>query len=62
MAAQAASVAALSYMTVFKTEIEQEQQAQTMLGIMLSMLEKAGKGSDDGNEQSAEKKTDTESK
>ena len=45
MAAQIASVVVMSYMNVFKTEIEQEQQAQTMLGIMLSMVEKM-KGED----------------
>lgn len=49
MAAQIASVVVMSYMTTFKQEIEQEQQAQTMLGIMLSMVEAAKeKGDGDG--------------
>lgn len=54
MAAQIASVVVMSYMTAFKQEAEQEQQAQTILGIMLSMIEKAKEG--DRSEQSAEKK------
>lgn len=49
MAANIASVVVMSYMTTFKTEIEQEQQAQTMMGIMLSMVEKA-KGEDGDGE------------
>lgn len=53
MAAQISSVVVMSYMTAFKQEAEQERQAQTILGIMLSMIEKAKEG--DGNEQSAEK-------
>lgn len=48
MSAQIASVVVMSYMTAFKQETEQEQQSQTMLGIMLSMIEKAKEG--DGNE------------
>lgn len=49
MAAQIASVVVMSYMTTFKQELEQEQQAQTMLGIMLSMVEAAKeKGDGDG--------------
>lgn len=39
MAAQIASVVTMSYMNVFKAEVEQEQQAQSLLGIMLSMVE-----------------------
>lgn len=58
MATQIASVVVMSYMNAFKTEIEQEQQAQAMLGIMLSMIEKAKKESEDGNEQSAEEKAE----
>ena len=54
MAAQIASVVVMSYMSAFKQEAEQEQQAQTILGIMLSIIEKAKEG--DGNEQSTEKK------
>ncbi len=54
MAAQIAGVVVMSYMTAFKQEVGQEQQAQTILGIMLSMIGKAKEG--DGNEQSAEKK------
>lgn len=49
MAAQIASVVVMSYMTTFKQELEREQQAQTMLGIMLSMVEAAKeKGDGDG--------------
>lgn len=49
MAAQIAGVVVMSYMTAFKQEIEQEQQAQTMLGIMLSMVEKAKGENEDGD-------------
>lgn len=49
MAAQIASVVVMSYMTTFKQEIEQEQQAQTMLGIMLAMVEKAKGENEDGD-------------
>lgn len=41
MAAQIASVVVMSYMTAFKQEAEQEQQAQSLLSIMLSMMEAA---------------------
>jgi len=47
MAAQIASVVTMSYMNVFKTEIEQEQQAQSLLGIMLSMVEQVRQDGDD---------------
>ena len=47
MAAQIASVVAMSYMNVFKTEVEQEQQAQSLLGIMLSMVEQVRQDEDD---------------
>ena len=46
MAAQIASVVVMS---AFKQEIEQEQQAQTMLGIMLAMVEKAKGENEDGD-------------
>ncbi len=49
MAAQIASVVVMSYMTAFKQEIEQEQQAQTMLGIMLSMVENMKGEDEDGD-------------
>ena len=49
MAAQIASVVVMSYMTTFKQEIEQERQAQTMLGIMLSMVENMKGEDEDGN-------------
>lgn len=48
MAAQIASVVVMGYMSTFKTEIEQEQQAQSLLGIMLSMVE-AAKEKEDGD-------------
>ncbi len=47
MAMQIASVVTMSYMTTFKTEIEQEQQAQSLLGIMLAMVEQVRQ---DGND------------
>lgn len=53
MAAQIASVVVMSYMNVFKTEIEQEQQAQSLLGIMLSMVEQVRQDGDN-----SEKKAD----
>lgn len=49
MAAQIAGVVVMSYMTAFKQEIEQEQQAQTMLGIMLSMVENMKGEDEDGD-------------
>lgn len=49
MAAQIAGVVVMGYMSTFKTEIEQEQQTQSLLGIMLSMVEAAKeKGDEDG--------------
>jgi len=50
-AAQIASVVVMSYMTAFKNEAEQEQQAQSLLSIMLSMVEAAkdAKEGDGGN-------------
>lgn len=53
MAAQIASVVVMSYMTAFKQEIEQERQAQTLLGMMLSIAQagaNAGKEDDDDGE------------
>ncbi len=53
MAAQIASVVVMSYMTAFKQEIEQEQQAQTLLGMMPSIAQagaNAGKEDDDDGE------------
>ena len=47
MAAQIASVVVMAYMNVLKTEIEQKQQAQSLLGIMLSMVEQVRQGEDD---------------
>lgn len=47
MAAQIASVVTMSYMTMLKEEIKQEQQAQSLLGIMLSMVEQVRQDSDD---------------
>lgn len=51
MAAQIASVVVMAYMNVFKTEIEQEQQAQSLLGIMLSMVEQVRQGEDDSEKE-----------
>lgn len=51
MAAQIASVVTMSYMNVFKTEIEQEQQAQSLLGIMLSMVKQVRQGEDDSEKK-----------
>jgi len=48
MANQIASVVCMSYMSTFKTEVEQEQQAQSLLGIMLSMVG-AAKEKEDGD-------------
>jgi len=49
MAAQIASVVVMSYMTAFKQESEQEKQAQTMLGIMLAMVEKVKGENENGD-------------
>ena len=49
MAAQIASVVVMSYMTTFKQESEQEKQAQTMLGIMLAMVEKVKGENENGD-------------
>lgn len=46
MEAQIAGVVTMSYMNTFKTEIEQEQQAQSLLGIMLSMIEQVRQDGD----------------
>lgn len=51
MAAQIASVVVMAYMNIFKTEIEQEQQAQSLLGIMLSMVEQVRQGEDDSEKE-----------
>lgn len=51
MAAQIASVVVMAYMNVLKTEIEQEQQAQSLLGIMLAMVEQAREDSDDSEKE-----------
>lgn len=51
MAAQIASVVTMSYMNVFKAEVEQEQQAQSLLGIMLSMVEQVRQGEDDSEKE-----------
>lgn len=51
MAAQIASVVTMSYMTTFKAKVEQEQQAQSLLGIMLSMVEQVRQGEDDSEKE-----------
>lgn len=51
MAAQIASVVCMSYMSTFKTEVEQEQQAQSLLGIMLAMVEQARQDGDDSEKK-----------
>lgn len=51
MAAQIASVVTMSYMTTFKAKVEQEQQAQSLLGIMLSMVEQVRQGEDDSEKK-----------
>lgn len=51
MAAQIASVVTMSYMNVFKAEVEQEQQAQSLLGIMLSMVEQVRQDGDDSEKE-----------
>lgn len=40
-----------AYMNVFKTEVEQEQQAQSLLGIMLSMVEQVQQDRDDSEKE-----------
>lgn len=51
MAAQIASIVTMSYMNVFKAEVEQEQQAQSLLGIMLSMVEQVRQDGDDSEKE-----------
>lgn len=51
MATQIASVVTMSYMNVFKAEVEQEQQAQSLLGIMLSMVEQVRQDRDDSEKE-----------
>ena len=51
MAAQIANVVTMSYMTTFKAKVEQEQQAQSLLGIMLSMVEQVRQGEDDSEKE-----------
>ena len=51
MAAQIASIVTMSYMNVFKAEVEQEQQAQSLLGIMLSMVEQVRQDGDDSEKK-----------
>lgn len=51
MAAKIASVVTMSYMNVFKAEVEQEQQAQSLLGIMLSMVEQVRQDGDDSEKE-----------
>lgn len=51
MAAQIAGMISMAYMNAFKAEIEQEQQAQSLLGIMLSMVEQAREDSDDSEKE-----------
>lgn len=51
MANQIASVVVMAYMSTFKTEIEQEQQAQSLLGIMLSMVEQVRQDGDDSEKE-----------
>lgn len=41
----------MAYMNAFKAEIEQEQQAQSLLGIMLSMVEQVRNGGDDSEKK-----------
>ena len=51
MAAQIANVVTMSYMSTFKAKVEQEQQAQSLLGIMLSMVEQVRQGEDDSEKE-----------
>ena len=51
MAAQIAGVVVMSYMTTFKQKIEQEQQAQSLLGVMLSMVEAMKGENEDGEDE-----------
>ena len=51
MAAQIAGMISMAYMNAFKAEIEQEQQAQSLLGIMLSMVEQVRQDGDDSEKE-----------
>ncbi len=57
-AAQIASVVVMSYMTAFKNEAVQGQQAKSLLGIMLSMVEEAKDAKDDGGENLSQREND----
>ena len=47
----AAQIAGMISMNAFKAEIEQEQQAQSLLGIMLSMVEQVRQDGDDSEKE-----------
>lgn len=51
MANNIASVITMSYMTTFKTEIETEQQAQTLFGMMVSIARAAKAEREDDDEE-----------